>query len=319
MSGGILNNDAIAALVDAAQRGDLPAEESPKARARSRVRKVDFTRPAKFSSDHERRLGRVLDTFCRTASTRLAAELRMQVELEFISTSQLTWANAHAALPENAICATVSAAPYGTQVLLGAELGLLLAGIERLLGGSCEEFPADRKLTEIDAVVAQLFFNRLLHQLTVVFNDAAAQLEFALESVDSRLDSEQLAGVSEPTLAATIEVRHDGRASTLALLIPYAAFAPMADAFSAPVGKGAGESADAEVVEAAMNDVDVVIHAEVAALEVAIEDVLAIRPGDTIRLGGPASAGIALTVGDVAVARGVPGRVGVHRAIQVLP
>ena len=63
------------------------------------MRTVDFTRPTKFTTDQERRIKRALDTFCRTASTRLSAELRMPLELEVINVSQLTWGNAHAQVP----------------------------------------------------------------------------------------------------------------------------------------------------------------------------------------------------------------------------
>ena len=96
MSGGgqVLSADAIAALVDAAREGRLP-EETPTPQRRRRMRAVDFTRPTKFTSDQERRLKRSLEAFCRTASTRLSAELRVPLELEVINSSQLTWANAH--------------------------------------------------------------------------------------------------------------------------------------------------------------------------------------------------------------------------------
>ena len=181
--------------------------------------------------------------------------------------------------------------------MLGAEQPLVLAAIERLMGGSGDAPVAERQLTEIDAVVAQLFFQRLLHQLSAVFEDAAG-IELELESIEGHRDTEQMAGVSEPTLAATIEVRHDPLASTIVLLLPHPAFAPMAEAF-------AGAAADR--------------HAEVGAVELPIEAIMAIAPGDVVRLGAAASGGVSLTVGGVQVALGAPGRIGSHRAVQVLP
>ena len=46
-----------------------------------RVQAVDFTRPTKFSSDQERRIKRAMEIFCRTATSRLSAELRSQTLL----------------------------------------------------------------------------------------------------------------------------------------------------------------------------------------------------------------------------------------------
>lgn len=316
MSGALMSEDAVAALVEAARRGDLPVDGDRMPLRRARVRKVDFSRPAKFSAEAERRLGRVLDTFCRTASTRLAAELRMPVELELINFAQLTWAGAHAELPEGALCATTTVTPVGTRVLLAAELQLVLSAVERLLGAGDGPPPADRKLTEIDAVVAQVFFTRLLGQLSAALQDTAG-LELELEVLEGSMDCEALAGVSEPTLVATMEVRHDRRSSTLALLVPYASFAPVADAFESSAAEGVAGPADPEVVQHALSEVDLTVHAEVAALEVPVEAVLAVAPGDLIRLGAPATSGVALTIGGVEVARGVPGRHGPHRAVQV--
>ena len=81
-------------------QGGAPARGAGPDRSRQRrMRTVDFTRPTKFTADQERRIKRALDTFCRTASTRLSAELRMPLELEVINVSQLTWSNAHAQVP----------------------------------------------------------------------------------------------------------------------------------------------------------------------------------------------------------------------------
>jgi flagellar motor switch protein FliM len=318
MSGAVMSDDAVAALVDAARRGELPNQEQRPAPRRTRIRKVDFTRPAKFTSDQERRIGRVVDTFCRTASTRLAAELRMPVELELINSAQLTWANAHALLPDESTCGLIGTRPVGTRMLLGAEQPLVLAAIERLMGGSGDEPVAERKLTEIDAVVARLFFQRLLNQLSAVFQDAAG-IGLELESIEAHRDTEQMAGVSEPTLAATIEVRHDPHASTIVLLMPHPAFAPMADAFTGATAERHGQDTDPTVVEAAVAAVDLELQAEVGAVELPIEAIMAIAPGDVLRLGASAAGGVALTVGGLQVGRAAPGRVGSHRAVQVLP
>ena len=94
----LLSNDQVAALVEAAQQGELPEDHgsgAPHAHRRGRrLRSVDFARPTKFTSEHERRIVRALDAFCTTAATRLSAELRVPLELEVIDTTQLPWSSA---------------------------------------------------------------------------------------------------------------------------------------------------------------------------------------------------------------------------------
>ena len=128
-SGNVMSQDAIAALVDAAKEGRLPAEAEPPARRR-RVAAVDFSRPTKFTADQERRLKRAMEAFCRTAATRLSAELRVPLELELLNTTQLTWGNAHSQVPDGSTATIALTKPFGTRVLLTSEQTLVLGAIE---------------------------------------------------------------------------------------------------------------------------------------------------------------------------------------------
>lgn len=319
MSGEVLSNDQIAALVEAAKQGQLPADSAKTAGRRAgRLRTVDFTRPTKFSNDQERRLSRTLDTFCRTASTRISAELRIPMELEVINVSQLTWSNAHGQIPNGSICAIVEAQPIRTRMLLAAELPLVLAAIERLLSGTSAEAPRERKLSDIDWMLARHFFSTLLHQLSIVWSELA-ELELDLERLDSPMESAQVAPVSEPTIALTIEVRHERATSTLMLLVPYCAIAPVEAAFEGGEeygGHGVGGSS-ADAVQAALRDVEVALRAEVADLELTIDEVLALRAGDMLRFNASTESGVTLCVDSVPVYRAKPGRSGNRRAVQV--
>jgi flagellar motor switch protein FliM len=317
MSGQVLSPDAIAALVDAAKEGRLPEEPGPDRTRQRRMRIVDFTRPTKFSAEHERRIKRALDTFCRTASTRLSAELRMSLELEVISVNQLTWSNAHAQVPPRSIACTVDVAPIGTRMLLSTELNLVLSAIELLLGGSGTTPPRERRLTDIDWALARHFLDRVLAQLSVVFADLA-ELDLATGALDMHVDTAQTAPVSEPTLAFTIEARMDRESATIALLLPHAAIAPVIDRLTArDDDDAAGDDHTARAVRSAVGRVEMTVRAEVASVELPIEEVLALQPGDILRLDGRAEDGVTLYAGNVPVHRGLPGRSGGRRAIQI--
>src|ERR1700754_3070315 len=90
-----LSPEQIAALVDKAKEGDLPAGDETSAQRRpQRLRTIDFSRPTKFTTDQQRRMTRAIETFCISAVTRLSAELRTEIELETINSSQVTWMSA---------------------------------------------------------------------------------------------------------------------------------------------------------------------------------------------------------------------------------
>ena len=86
---------------------------------------------------------------------------------------------------------------------------------------------------------------------------------------------------------------------------------------------GAGDDApdrgaeEIRQVRRAVGGVDVTVRAEVASIELPIEQVLALQAGDILRLDAPAEAGVTLFADKVPVHRAKPGRSGSRRAVQV--
>jgi flagellar motor switch protein FliM len=318
MSGGgqVLSADAIAALVDAAREGRLP-EDAPTQQRRRRMRAVDFTRPTKFTSEQERRLKRSLEAFCRTASTRLSAELRVPLELEVINSTQLTWANAHASVVPSSITALVEAQPIGTRMMLACEQSLVLGAIELLLGGSEIGEIRERKLTDIDFALARHFTDRMCAQLSVIWTDMA-ELELGVVQLETHLETAQMIPVSEPTLTFTIEARLNGVSTTVALLLPWSAIAPVADRFGARDDAPDRGAEEIDRVRRAVGGVDMTVRAEVASVELPIEQVLALQPGDVLPLSAPAEGGVTLFADKVPVHHAKPGRSGSRRAVQIV-
>jgi flagellar motor switch protein FliM len=315
-AGNVLGADAIAALMEAAAHGDTPRGAAAPVRRRS-VQAVDFSRPTKFTSDQERRIKRALETFCRTATSRLSAELRAPLELEVIASNQLTWSHAHSQVPEGSLTAVVGVSPVGTRMMLAGEPALLLGAIELFSGGLEPAAVKPRRLTDIDWALAAHFFERLLAQMSLIWADMF-ELELGVEALDQHLETAQSAPVSEPTLSVTIEARLDGAPSTLVLLLPWLAIAPVIERFSgreerAEVGRGHAES-----VRRAVGGVEVPVRAEVAAVNLPIEAVLALQPGDVLPLQAPADAGVTLYADNVPVHRAHPGRSGSRRAVQII-
>ncbi|MGE4426889.1 MAG: flagellar motor switch protein FliM [Solirubrobacteraceae bacterium] len=309
----VLSQEAVSALVDAARSGAL-GDGDPHGRRQRRMRRVDFTRPTKFTGDQQRRLHRTLDAFCRSAGTRLSAELRTPAELEVIDIDQLAWSMAHGGLPRDAIGATLDVGPG--RLLLAGEQGFLLAGLERLLGGADRTGAPARRLGDIDWALCGLLFELLLTQLAPVWEDLCGQ-QMHLDRLEPAAETANLASVSEPTMAITMEVRFLKRSTTMVLLLPYAAIAPVADALGGTDHGPGGDDGIADEADAAVRGVAVTVRAEVARVRRTIGEVAALRPGDVLRLDAPVDAGVRVYADQTAVFRGSPGRLAARRAVQV--
>jgi flagellar motor switch protein FliM len=314
----LLTPDKIAALVDAAKQGQLPeADATQKAVRRGhRLRTVDFSRPTKFSADQQRRITRAMETFCQTANTRLSTELRVPVELEVLNTIQLTWSAAQTQVPGSSLSALLEVAPVGTRMLLTAEQSFVLAGLECLLGGSPERPPRERRLSEIDWSLTRRLFESLVHPLSFVWQELGG-VTLSAGEIDPH-DASQVASVSEPTFTILIECRIAKQSFALGLLIPWIAIEPIVATIAGrDDGRQDEEAATASPMQRAMSTVPVKLRAEVASVQLQVQDILALVPGSVIKFGVPAEDGVMLYAENVRLARAQPGSHGPRRAVQI--
>ncbi len=316
---GVLSEDQVAALVAAAKDGQLPdgAAQAPVSRRR-RVRKIDFTRPSKFTTDQQRRLERAHENFCRSVSTRMSAELRAPISVELIDTAQLTWANALDEVPRRSVSGIVEVAPIEGRILITAELTLLLGLLERVLGGQTGERPAERTLTDVDRALIKRLFQTLLDELSISFGDLA-ELQFGLLDIETERAPAQLAPLSEPTLAMTFEFKVGRTSSTMVLLIPHRAIEPVLRTAGSTQHDDDLRADAAAAVGEAMGEVVVRLRAEVGSVDMPLGEVLALQPGDILRLDGAAEEGAVTLFADaVALHRAKLGRNGRRRAVGIL-
>ena len=134
----------------------------------------------------------------------------MPLEIEVLTSTQLTWANAHAAVPANSTAAIFNVEPIGTRMLLSTESTLLLGAIELLLGGSIDGGVKERRMTDIDQALGRHFFERLLAQLTLIWTDVAGLDALAGDGRPAHGDRADGLGVRADALV------HDGGAPAAA-------------------------------------------------------------------------------------------------------
>ena len=312
----ILSPDKIAALVEAAKKGQLPDAVSQSGQRRAhRLRTVDFSRPTKFSSDQQRRIVRAIETFCQTAVTRMSNELRWTVEFEVLNTLQLTWAAAQAQLPPSSISVIVEVAPVGTRMLLTAEQSFVFVCLECLLGGSPDRPPRERRMSEIDWSLTRRLFESIVGQMSMVWEELGGVTLTAGE-IDLH-DSSQVASVSEPTFTILLECRMNKQSFALALLIPWIAIEPVAANIAGTDDLHQDDPAGTPAMVHAMSGVPITLRAEVADVDLAVADILALAPGSVVRFGHRCDEGVNLFAENVKLAGASPGANGARRAVQI--
>ena len=213
------------AFADGPEPGAGPQSRQP------RIRNIDFSRPTKFSQEHQRRIVRLHETFCRAISTQLSPELRLPLEFEIINATQLSWASATAELPSASLFGIMDVVPGTERALIACELPLLHFCLDRMLGGDGTVSQGRDELTEIELALSQRLIERLTSQLSLVWAESV-DTTFELEHVDTQIANVQLVTPSEAVLALTVEVKLERGSSTFTVLFPHVAVEPILEKLS---------------------------------------------------------------------------------------
>jgi len=310
----LLSADAVAALVDAAHKdGQTPDRPAPRRKRATTLRVVDFSRTVKFKAEHQDRLKRAAETFCRVATTRLTSELRAMAGFELLGVEQGMWSRVHAELSASSLCAVVAPAPERPSLVVAFEQPLVLEAVDRLLGSDGHAEVVERALTDVDRLIARRFFTTVTHCLSSAWKEMCSE-DLELQRVMSYEQAADLAAIEEPTLVLTIEAKLDRVSTVMTLLVPYNAIgALLARMRNAPKPDRRSGHALAE----SLRDIDIELRAEVGASTLSAEQVLHLKPGDVLTLDTSSAGAVVLYADRVPLSTARPGRNGRRRAVQV--
>ena len=210
--------------------------------------------------------------------------------------------------------AIVEVNPIDTRMLLSAELPLVLGAIELLLGAAPDHAPQGPP-PDRDRLGARppLLRARCSAQLSLIWTDVAERRARARRARGHDRDRADRAVSASRRSSLTVEARIARTSSTLALLVPCRAIAPVADrvrrSATAPARRrGRGRPARRSTPRCAASRSRCAPRS--SDTQMPIEEVLALKPGDVLRLDGQAERGITLFADKVPVHRARPGRSG---------
>lgn len=286
-----------------------------------RVRSLDFSQPTKFTSEIKRKLTGALEPFGVAFGGWLAKELASEVELRLEGVSERSWAQATAQLPAASVAVAVDAPAIERQMLLCADLPLLLQALECMLGGSASQAQGERHLTSLDWKLANGLLEGVVKELSAAWGELNGP-ELELGELDVEGDGGVLVAPSEATLCATFASTIDGQPASMTLLVPWSAIEPFAERLR-PGTAGQQRATQVSVVDEpralrqGVASAQVLLRAEVGSVQMPVQQMLELLPGQLVRLDGRAEDGVRLFAEGVSLGRGRPGRSGTRRAIKL--
>ena len=320
----MLSQAEIDALLGAVADGSLPTEDQPPSlSADGRIVKTyDFRRPAKFSNEQLRTLQAIHENVGRIAAARLSSFLRTNIVIQLAGTDQLIFDDyiTQLILPTELVvmASTGLAGPF----MIDMDMGFALAAVDRLLGGP-GRIPGQRH--EPTPIEADLIA-RIVAHLPPALNEGWSHLqtldvlvtESALTPILLRI-----AAPAEVVAVMTYEVRFAGQTAPMTICYPYASIEPLLPRLAATMWYAqrrqlAGSVGVREILEGEVRSVEIPVTASFRAVDIPVEALSELRPGDVIRFDEHFDEPVLIAVSDQAQAWAIPGRVGDRVALRLV-
>jgi len=181
----------------------------------------NFRRPDKFSKDHLRALQDVHREFSRQISLVLTAYLRMHIEIDVVSTDQLTYDEFMRSMPSPITIGIFELNPLPGQILLGISFEVLSCIVDRMLGGVGLSENRQRELTDIEESLAKKVIERTVKTLESAWSNIIP-VQGEIVGLDNSYQMIQVATSGEIVALITFEVQIAGKYfGLISLCFPY--------------------------------------------------------------------------------------------------
>ncbi len=320
----MLSQAEIDALLGAVADGTLPSEDQPPSLSADGrlVKTYDFRRPAKFSNEQLRTLQAIHETVARVAAARLSSSLRGSVVIQLAGTDQLIFDYYLSQLSLPTQLVVMSSTGLAGPFMVDMDLGFALASVDRLLGGPGRIPPERAEPTPIETDLIARVVGHLPHAL----NEGWSHLQTLDVTVTEAALTPILLRVASPSevvAVMTYEVRFAGQTAPMTICYPYASLEPLLPRLAATMWYSqrrqvAGSSSAREDIENEIRSVEIPIAATFRAVDIPVEALTELRPGDVIRFDEHFDEPVLVAVADQAQAWAIPGRVGDRVALRLV-
>ncbi|WP_432504474.1 flagellar motor switch protein FliM [Kineococcus arenarius] len=292
---------------------------------RSRRRGVpvpyDFRRPTKLSRQHARVLEITYETFCRQWATLLSSTLRTSVQVELDGVQQYSYDEYAATLATPSIMTVFDPEPLVGAGVLHLDTPLMLTCVERMLGGTGAGEQPQRVLTDIEAVLCRGLVERTLAELAASLT-SIVDLKPHLTSIEQNPQFAQAAAATDVMIVSSFHLQVERITGTATLALP---LDPLSAALSAAELRVASpeELRIRRLMRDRLDDhlehIPVDVSVRLNATHLRPDEILALVPGDVLRLPHAAEAPLEVVASETVVASAVAGTRGSRLACLIVP
>ena len=281
----------------------------------------NFRRPDKFSKEHLRALQDLHREFSRQLSLVLTAYLRMRIEIEVVSTDQLTYDEFIRSMPSPMTIGIFELNPLPGQILLSLSFDILSCIVDRMLGGLGLSEHKQRELTDIEEALAKKVIERIVKNLGGTWSNIVP-VQGNVVGLDNNYQTVQIASSGEIVALITFEIQIAGKYfGLMSLCFPYPVLETVLSNLSTQhifQTKGIiATTEDRQKMIQKLNTSSVDISVIFGSTEITLEEFLDLKEGDILKLDSVLSDDLIVNVNGEKKYFARPGTLNDHMCVKI--
>ncbi|UII57419.1 flagellar motor switch protein FliM [Cytobacillus spongiae] len=321
MSGEVLSQSEIDALLSALSTGEMDADELKKEQSEKKVKVYDFKRALRFSKDQIRSLTRIHENFARLLTTYFSAQLRTYVQISVASADQIPYEEFIRSIPKMTILNVFEVPPLDGRILMEVNPNIAYAMMDRMMGGRGTSVNKVENLTEIETKIMSNSFERAFDNLREAW-ETIADIDPLLTDFEVNPQFLQMVSPNETVVVISLNTTIGETSGMINICIPHVVLEPIIPKLSVhywmQTDKKDREPQEMMLLEKNIHKADVWVKAELGYSDISIQDFLMLDVGDVIELDQTIEDPLTIKVGDIPKFIGQPGKVNKKLAIQIL-
>lgn len=313
-----MSQSEIDSLISALSSGKL--EEEEKQADSSEYRSYDFRRPSKFSKEQMRTLQVLHENYARLLGNFLSAYLRIPVQIQLVSVSQVTYEEFVFSLPIPTLVTVFNMSPELGNAMLETGPSFVFPLIDIVFGGEGGVPAQIRELTDIEITVMRQINSKLLSNLRYIWDDIVS-LTPRVENMDTNPQFNQMFASTETVALLTFSVQIKENQGLINLCFPFITLEKIMPKLTTQFWFRQSYQDTSQFHEQLLlkqlEKVDVNLSVVLGSASITLAEFLQFQEGDIIQLSRQEGEDLDIYIEDELLLKGQPGTQGQNLAMQV--
>jgi flagellar motor switch protein FliM len=321
LSGEVLSQNEIDALLSALSTGEMDADELKKEESEKKVRVYDFKRALRFSKDQIRSLTRIHENFARLLTTYFSAQLRTFIQISVASVDQIPYEEFIRSIPKMTILNIYDVPPLDGRIILEVNPNIAYSMMDRLMGGLGSAVSKVENLTEIETKIMSGLFEKAIDNLSEAWS-SIVEVEPQLSEFEVNPQFLQLVSPNETVIVISLNTQIGDTSGMINICYPHVVLEPIIPKLSVHYWmqetKKDHDEVKYEALKKNLKKAVVPVIAQLGTSNISISEFLSLDYGDVIQLDQLVTDPLIVKIDQEPKYTAQPGCVNKKMAIQII-